>query len=260
MFLEENTSSAQPQTQRATDNTTDQDTLSSMTELPLRDRLIIAIDGPAGSGKSTTARLLAKRLGYTYLDTGAFYRALTLKVLEAGVSPEDGARVLQLAEAIQIKLQPEADKNRVWLDGRDVTQMIREPRVTNAVSLISENPQVRAIMVEKQRAIGRNGGVVMEGRDIGTVVFPNADLKIFMQASLEERARRRQEELAMMGMARDVETLKDEMARRDQKDSTRKVAPLTRADDAILIDTTQLTIAQQVDFIVRELEKKLQSR
>jgi cytidylate kinase len=168
--------------------------------------------------------------------------------------------VLQLAEAIQIKLQPEADKNRVWLDGRDVTQMIREPRVTNAVSLISENPQVRAIMVEKQRAIGRNGGVVMEGRDIGTVVFPNADLKIFMQASLEERARRRQEELAMMGMARDVETLKDEMARRDQKDSTRKVAPLTRADDAILIDTTQLTIAQQVDFIVRELEKKLQSR
>jgi len=222
-------------------------------------RLIIAIDGPAGSGKSTTARLLAKRLGYTYLDTGAFYRALTLKVLEAGVSPEDGARVLQLAETTQIELQPEVDKNRVWLDGRDVTQLIREPSVTNAVSLISANPKVRTIMVEKQRAIGRSGGVVMEGRDIGTVVFPEADLKIFMQASLDERARRRQEELAVMGFSRNLEILKEEIARRDQTDSTRKVAPLIRADDAILIDTTQMTIEQQVDFIVQELEKKLKS-
>jgi len=227
----------------------------------LRKRgLIIAIDGPAGSGKSTTARLVAKRLGYTYLDTGAFYRALTLKVIDAGVSPEDGARVLQLAETSQIELQPFEDKNRVFLDGREVTQLIREPRVTNAISPISENPQVRAIMVEKQRVIGQRGGVVMEGRDIGTVVFPNAELKIFMQASLEERARRRQEELEAMNISRDLETLKEEIAKRDQRDTMRKVAPLTRADDAVLLDTTNLTIAQQVDFIVGELEKKLKSK
>jgi cytidylate kinase len=223
-------------------------------------RLIIAIDGPAGSGKSTTARLLAKRLGYTYLDTGAFYRALTLKVLENDVSLEDGASVLRLAEAAKIELRPQAEQNRIWLDDREVTQLIREPRVTNAVAPIAANPKVRAIMVEKQRAIGRNGGVVMEGRDIGTVVFPNADLKIFMQASLKERARRRQEELAAMGITRDFETLKQEIAHRDQKDSTRKVAPLVPAADAILLDTTEMTIAQQVEFIVRELEKKSQSR
>lgn len=221
-------------------------------------RLIIAIDGPAGSGKSTTARLLAKRLGYTYLDTGAFYRALTLKVLESGVSPEDGANLQQLAETTQIELQPHADKNRVLLDGRDVTQAIREPRVTNAISPVSENFKVRAIMVDKQRAIGRNGGVVMEGRDIGTVVFPNADLKIFMQASLDERARRRQDELATtMGITRDIETLRQEIARRDQKDSNRKIAPLVQAADAILLDTTSMTIEQQVEFILQALEKKL---
>jgi cytidylate kinase len=232
-----------------------------MAEQPLRERrLIIAIDGPAGSGKSTTARLLAKRLGYTYLDTGAFYRALTLKVLESGVSPEDGAEVLQLAETTQIELQPNADKNRVLLDGRDVTQAIREPRVTNAISPISENSEVRAIMVDKQRAIGCNGGVVMEGRDIGTVVFPEADLKIFMQASLDERARRRQDELAAMGIARDLETLREEIARRDQKDSNRKIAPLVQAADAILIDTTSMTIEQQVEFILQALEKKLMIR
>lgn len=222
--------------------------------------MIIAIDGPAGSGKSTTARLVAKRLGYTYLDTGAFYRALTLKVLESGVSLEDGPTVVKLAEASQIELQPQEDKNRVWLDGRDVTQLIREPAVTNSIAPISENPKVRAIMVEKQRALGRNGGIVMEGRDIGTVVFPDADLKIFMQASLDERARRRQEELTAMGIKRELGMLKEEIARRDQKDSTRKVAPLIRAADAVLLDTTQMTIEQQVDFIVGELEKKLQAR
>lgn len=232
-----------------------------MMEKSLRERrLIIAIDGPAGSGKSTTARLLAKRLGYTYLDTGAFYRALTLKVLESGVSPEDGANVLQLAETIQIELQPQTDKNRVLLDGRDVTLAIREPRVTNAISPISENSRVRAIMVDKQRAIGRNGGIVMEGRDIGTVVFPHADLKIFMQASLDERARRRQEELTTMGIARDIETLRQEIARRDQKDSNRKIAPLVQAADAILLDTTSMTIEQQVEFILQALEKKLMVR
>lgn len=220
-------------------------------------RLIIAIDGPAGSGKSTTARLVAKRIGYTYLDTGAFYRALTLKVLDAGIALEDAARILQLAAATQIELQPHEEKNRIWMDGREVTNMIREPRVTNAVAPIAANPEVRALMVEKQRAIGRNGGVVMEGRDIGTVVFPQAEVKIFMQASLEARARRRQEELAAMGIARDFTTLKAEIAERDEKDTSRKHAPLLRAPDAVLLDTTQMTIEQQVDFIVHTVEKKL---
>lgn len=220
-------------------------------------RLIIAIDGPAGSGKSTTARLVAKRIGYTYLDTGAFYRALTLKVLDAGIALEDAARILQLAAATQIELQPHEEKNRIWMDGREVTNMIREPRVTNAVAPIAANPEVRALMVEKQRAIGRNGGVVMEGRDIGTVVFPQAEVKIFMQASLEARARRRQEELAAMGIARDFTTLQAEIAERDEKDTSRKHAPLLRAPDAVLLDTTQMTIEQQVDFIVHTVEKKL---
>ncbi|MDZ7288518.1 MAG: (d)CMP kinase [candidate division KSB1 bacterium] len=228
-----------------------------MKDTPLKERrLIIAIDGPAGSGKSTTARLLAKRLGYTYLDTGAFYRALTLKALDEGVLPEDTAAIVKLAEKIKIELQPEEDKNRVLLDGCDVTKAIRAPRVTEAIAPISENPAVREIMVEKQRAFGRNGGVVVEGRDIGTVVFPDADLKIFMQASLEERARRRQEELAVMGIVRDLETLKKEIARRDHNDSRRKVAPLSRAADAIVLDTTSLTIEQQVEFIVQALKKK----
>ena len=220
-------------------------------------RLIIAIDGPAGSGKSTTARLVAKRIGYTYLDTGAFYRALTLKVLDAGIALEDAARILQLAAATQIELQPHEEKNRIWMDGREVTNMIREPRVTNAVAPIAANPEVRALMVEKQRAIGRNGGVVMEGLDIGTVVFPQAEVKIFMQASLEARARRRQEELAAMGIARDFTTLQAEIAERDEKDTSRKHAPLLRAPDAVLLDTTQMTIEQQVDFIVHTVEKKL---
>jgi cytidylate kinase len=132
--------------------------------------------------------------------------------------------------------------------------------VTNAISPISENSKVRAIMVEKQRAIGRNGGVVMEGRDIGTVVFPEADLKIFMQASLDERARRRRDDLAAMGIARDIETLREDIARRDQRDSNRKIAPLVQAADAILIDTTSMTIEQQVEFIVQALEKKLKTR
>jgi cytidylate kinase len=229
-----------------------------MTEPPLSERrLIIAIDGPAGSGKSTTARLLAKRLGYRYLDTGAFYRALTLKVLESGVAPEDCAGVLRLAEIIKIELQPLQGKNRVLLNGRDVTKAIRAPEVTNAIAPIAENPKVRAIMVEQQRTVGRDGGVVMEGRDIGTVVFPDADLKIFMQASLDERTRRRQEELAAGGIVRDFETLRQEIARRDLKDANRKVAPLRRAADAIVLDNTQMTIEQQVEFILQALRKKL---
>ncbi len=219
-------------------------------------RPIIAIDGPAGSGKSTTARMLAKRLGFTYLDTGAFYRALTLKILEAGISPEDEDIVVQQAETttIMIKTTPEGD--RVLLDDRDVTAQIRAPHVTNAIAPISSNPAVRAIMVNRQREIGHSGGVVMEGRDIGTVVFPNADLKIFMSASIDERAMRRHLELQKQGIERDFATLRAEIAARDEKDTKRSAGPLRPAEDAVMLDTTDMSIEGQVDFIVAVLQKK----
>src|SRR5262245_43403811 len=163
-------------------------------QVPNERRPIVAIDGPAGSGKSTTARMVSKRLGFTYLDTGAFYRALTLKVLEANVSPENHEAVLRHAEEMCLSIKPDPAGDRFYLDGQEVTAKIRAPHVTNAIAPISGNAKVRAIMVRRQREIGSRGGVVMEGRDIGTVVFPNADLKIFMSASLDERTRRRQEE------------------------------------------------------------------
>lgn len=223
---------------------------------PSARRPIIAIDGPAGSGKSTTARMLAKRLGFTYLDTGAFYRALTVKILDAGIAPENETVVVQVAESttIMIKTTPEGD--RVLLDDRDVTTQIRAPHVTNAIAPISSNPRVRAIMVNRQREIGRSGGVVMEGRDIGTVVFPNADLKIFMSASIDERAKRRQLELSKQGIERDFTVLREEIATRDEKDTKRSAGPLRAAEDAVMLDTTDMSIEQQVDFIVAVLQKK----
>jgi cytidylate kinase len=217
---------------------------------------IIAIDGPAGSGKSTTARMVAKRLHFTYLDTGAFYRALTLKVLEANVSPDNHEAVLEHAEEMRLSIKTEAAGDRFFLDGQEVTAKIRAPHVTNAIAPISGNSKVRALMVKRQREIGNRGGVVMEGRDIGTVVFPNADLKIFMSASLDERTRRRQKDLAAHGIHKDFETLRHEIAQRDEKDAKRDVAPLRPAEDAVLLDTTNLSIEQQVDFIVQALERK----
>jgi len=223
-------------------------------------RPIIAIDGPAGSGKSTTARLLARRLGFTYLDTGAFYRALTLKILEAQIPPDHQAAVVREAQRTHIAIRSDPDGDRVYLDGRDVTTRIRDPHITNAIAPISGNPGVRELMVKRQREIGRKGGVVMEGRDIGTVVFPEADLKVFMNASLDERTRRRQRELEAKGLHKDFQTLRREIEIRDEKDSRRAVAPLRPAEDAILLDTTNLTLEQQVDFIIAALQHKLAVR
>ena len=185
-------------------------------------KIIIAIDGPAGSGKSTTARLVAQKLGYTYIDTGAMYRALTLKVIESNVDPNDEDSIVKLAENTRIDLIYENGNLKVILDNRDVSDKIRTPEVTSLVSVVSAHPKVRDIMVKKQRELGKDGGVVIDGRDIGTVVFPNADLKIFMTADVKERAKRRQKELKAQGFEIEIEKLIKEIEERDEFDSERE--------------------------------------
>jgi cytidylate kinase len=213
-------------------------------------KLVIAIDGPAASGKSTTARLVAHRLGYMHIDTGAMYRAITLKILRSGVGEFYSKRVAGIVNATRVELRPVNGSMRVLLDGEDVTDDIRSPEVTAAVSSVSQIREVRQAMVNLQRQMGREGGVVLEGRDIGTVVFPDADVKIFMVASIDARAERRRRELDAQGIASDAEVLKDAIRQRDQKDTTRDESPLRKAEGAIELDTSNLTIEQQVSFIV----------
>ena len=186
------------------------------------------------------------------------YRAVTLKVLESGVDPDDAAAVSRLAGAAKVELQRSGFSQRVLLDGRDVTDRIRDTDVTRNVSAVSSIRMVREAMVREQRALSENQGVVLEGRDIGTVVFPNADLKIFLLASLEARAERRRKELMERGADTSLETLKQEIALRDSLDSTRKESPLKRADDAIELDTSNLTIDEQVEFVVRKAKEILE--
>ncbi|MCK4591377.1 MAG: (d)CMP kinase [Candidatus Latescibacteria bacterium] len=212
--------------------------------------LIITIDGPAGSGKSTTAKLVAQKLGYLYIDTGAMYRAMALKTLQRGIDPQDKNAVAELANRTKIELKRQDSTLRIYLDGTDVTAKLRLPEVTKAVTPVCQVNRVRQMLVEQQRRIGLNGGVVMEGRDIGTVVFPQAGLKIFLNASLEERTRRRHSELKAQGVEIPPEQLKKEIAQRDREDTNRDKAPLRKAEGAILIDTTGLAIEQQVDKIV----------
>ncbi|RME01012.1 MAG: (d)CMP kinase [Calditrichaeota bacterium] len=216
---------------------------------------MIAIDGPAGSGKSTTARLVARKLGFTYLDTGALYRTITLLALQRGIDLNDGDALSALSK--QVKLRVEADPNttRIWVDGTEVTEAIRMPEVTRAVSQVARHPAVRREMVHLQRQIASGGNYVVEGRDIGTVVFPDADLKIFLIASLEARTRRRQLELQQKGIDISFEALKNEIMQRDQKDQKREIAPLKKAENAIVIDTTDLTIEEQANKIVEAFQK-----
>ena len=202
---------------------------------------IIAIDGPAGAGKSTVSKICAARLGYTYIDTGAMYRAVALKALLSGKPVED------LIGDIDIKLDEAA---RVFLDGREVTKEIRTPEVSKGASDVAKFGFVRKKLTELQREMARQGSVIMDGRDIGTQVLPNADLKIFLTASVEERARRRFEELKEKNLAADFEQIKKEITLRDKQDSEREIAPLTQAEDAILLDTTDLTIEQVVEKIL----------
>lgn len=218
-------------------------------------KIVIAIDGPAASGKSTTAKLVAERLGYLHIDTGAMYRAITLKVVEEKIPLEAVDRIQKLAERTNIQLERRNGQHRVFLDGRDVTEAIRSSEVTKRVSLISSYPAVRSVMVREQRRMAEAGGVVLEGRDIGTVVLPNADLKIFMTADVAERARRRKKELEQAGVGVDEQALRVEIEERDRRDSTREASPLRKAPDAIVLDTSNLTVEQQVDFIVQRAKE-----
>lgn len=211
--------------------------------------LIVAIDGPAGAGKTTAARNLARRLNYTYLDTGATIRALALKALKLGV-PLDGDAIAKLGRETSIELVGDRGE-RVSLDGEDVTSQIRTQEISTAASRISTHPEVRRALMELWRRIGENGGVVMEGRDIGTVVFPDADLKFFVVAKLEIRAERRyleQPDRPRKGRRQVAE----ELAQRDQLDRTRQHAPLVQAPDAIEVDTSVLTPEQTADFMERQ--------
>jgi len=217
-------------------------------------KIIIAIDGPAASGKSTTAKILAKRLGYTYIDTGAMYRAITLKFLRSPFFEElfaDDARLREFLDSTEVHLEGE----HVFLDRENVTDLIRSNEVSRLVSKVSSLKPVREKLAEYQRKIGAGKGVVMDGRDIGTVIFPDAELKIFMTASVKERARRRYEELLEKSATGTVEVsiaeLEAEIAERDRADAEREIAPMRKAPDAIALDTSHLSIDEQVEFIYR---------
>lgn len=210
-------------------------------------RVVVAIDGPAGAGKSTIARRLAGRLGFTYIDTGAMYRAVALWALRQGVDPSDMHRMEQLALAADIRLLP----GQIHLNGEDVTEAIRTPDVANGASKVAVIPGVRRAMVAKQRDIGERSSVVMEGRDIGTVVFPDADVKIFLDARPEERVRRRFAEEQAKGASVDQNALSEQMRERDRRDSTRTDAPLSQAPDAIYLDSTPLSIGEVEEAILK---------
>jgi len=226
-------------------------------------RLTIAIDGPAGSGKSTVARRVAAMLGYVYLDSGAMYRAVALKALERKICPGDEARLQALAAETHVELKaPAAEqeaaglKNRVFLDGREVTEAIRTAEVAQAASRLATIAGVREVLVAEQQRAGQGGAVVMEGRDIGTVVFPNAELKIFLEASPETRAERRWKEHQEKGHHMTLLEVLQEVRERDKRDRERKVSPLVRAKDAVLVDNTAMGIEETARLIVFLAEER----
>lgn len=224
----------------------------------MASKLCIAIDGPAGAGKSTIARELARQLGFLYIDTGAMYRALTLKALRRGLDLYDEESLKTLAEESTIELTADPElAARVFLDGEDVTHAIREPEVSRHVSLVARVPGVRETMVSRQREMAKGGGVVMEGRDVGTVVLPQAQLKVFLTASPEERARRRQRDLLARGHHIELDRLIQEIIERDRLDSSRAVAPLAPAPDAWIIDSSHLDTGRVLALITARLKEGL---
>jgi cytidylate kinase len=205
---------------------------------PFQSKLIIAIDGPAGAGKSTIASRLARKLGYINLESGAMYRALALKAIDNDASLDDEAALLKLAQESRVQLEPTLGGNRTLIDGRDISSRIRERDVTEAASRVSVHPKVRAWMVARQREMGAGGGVVMEGRDIGTKVFPDADLKIFLDADPVVREKRRMEQQKIKGEV--AANVAADLRERDRRDRTRAASPLKAAEDAVVIDSTKL--------------------
>jgi len=214
--------------------------------------MIIAIDGPAGAGKSTVAKILAKKLGFLYIDTGAMYRALTLKVLENNIPVSDEKQINALACGVNLDLRNNADGSlSVILDGKDVSLDIRTARITQFVSDVAKIKEVREVLVKMQRDLGKRGSCVLDGRDIGTVVFPDAQKKFFIDASAKERVERRFKELQSLDQAITLNDVERDLSNRDKIDSTREVSPLRKADDAIYIDTTDLSIIQVVDKMLK---------
>jgi len=218
--------------------------------------LIVAIDGPSGAGKSTLAKRVAREFGFMYLDTGALYRALGLKVLRQGAEVADDARMAQLVESTDIDLKEQDGRLEVFLDGEEVSALIRTPEVSQMASKVSALKAVRQGLLEIQRALGRRGSVVAEGRDIGTVVFPEADVKIFLDASVKERARRRSEELRAAGRPVGLEETQREMEERDRRDSERELAPLRKADDAMAIDSSSLGAEAVAQRVIKEIRSR----
>ena len=217
----------------------------------------IAIDGPAGAGKSTLARKLAEQLGYIYVDTGAIYRTVALKALWEKVDPADPAQVVPLLEGLELHMGYENGEQKMYLEGEDVSGAIRRHKVSGAASQVSAIPEVRAFLLEFQRKLARESSVVMDGRDIGTVVLPNADVKIFLTAAPEARARRRLLELEQRGETADFDTILRDIKERDYQDEHRPIAPLKQAADAVLLDTTDLDLGQSMSRLLALVKEKI---
>ncbi len=224
----------------------------------VRKKLTIAVDGPSGAGKSTVARSLAKRLGYAYIDTGAMYRSVALRVKERGISPEDELALNQLVLSLTIHFVAEGEQNRVLCDGEDITEAIRTPEISLLASSVSKQKAVREALVETQRDLGKGGGVILEGRDIGTVVFPDADVKFYLDAERDERVRRRYQEMVEKGVKVDFKGTEEELGQRDHHDMHRIHSPLRKANDAVFIDSTHRSVEEVVEEMVRIIKTKVE--
>ena len=228
-----------------------------MVEASKRKRLTIAIDGPSGAGKSTVARLLAKRLGYVYIDTGAMYRSVAFRVKEKSISLKDESALNQLASSLHIAFVTEGEQTHVFCDGEDITSAIRTPEISRLASSISKQKGVRKALVQMQREMGKEGGVILEGRDIGTVVFPDADVKFYLDAKSDERVRRRYHEMVEKGVKVDFKETQEELIQRDHNDMHRIHSPLKKANDALFIDSTHRSVEEVVEEMVHRVKAKV---